>query len=130
MSGARTALVGDIHGNLVALDAVLSDSERRGVHGVVCIGDLAAGGPQPREAIERLRDLGCAAVRGNADEWLLGLHEIVAWERAQLTERDCEWLASAQRRAQVRFLPGASLRRRSPISRRCEGQRYCILERH
>jgi predicted phosphodiesterase len=96
---ARTALIGDIHGNFVALDAVLSDSERRGVDGVVCLGDLAAGGPQPREAIERLRDLGFAAVRGNTDEWLLGdvpgdpetdddrrLQETVAWGRAQLTE--------------------------------------------
>jgi hypothetical protein len=114
MSGARTALIGDIHGNFVALDAVPSDSERRGVDGVVCLGDLAAGGLQPREAIGRVRDLGCAAVRGNADEWLLGLHEIVAWGRAQLTERDCEWLGELPLSVELNRRSSARRGRRTP----------------
>jgi predicted phosphodiesterase len=65
----RVALISDIHGNAVALEAVLADIARRRVDEIVCLGDVAAGGPQPREALERLRTLGCAVVRGNADEW-------------------------------------------------------------
>jgi Calcineurin-like phosphoesterase superfamily domain len=67
----RLALISDIHGNGVALDAVLADLARRDVADIVCLGDLAAGGPQPREVLARLRELGCQAVRGNADGWLL-----------------------------------------------------------
>jgi putative phosphoesterase len=67
----RTALIADIHGNLVALEAVLGDIERRGVDRVVCLGDVAATGPQPREAIDRIAELGCAVVMGNTDEWLI-----------------------------------------------------------
>jgi putative phosphoesterase len=67
----RVALIADIHGNLVALDAVLTAIERDRVDQVVCLGDVAASGPQPREVIDRLRQLGCPAVLGNTDAWLL-----------------------------------------------------------
>lgn len=102
----RVALISDIHGNAVALDAVLADISRRGADEIVCLGDVAAGGPQPREALERLRALGCTVVRGNADEWLLGtmpperdederrLREIVEWAREQLIDADVAYLES------------------------------------
>ncbi len=67
----RTALIADIHGNLVALDAVLSDIQSRSVDRIVCLGDVAATGPQPLPAIERVAALGCAVVMGNTDEWLI-----------------------------------------------------------
>jgi hypothetical protein len=56
----RLALISDIHGNCAALDAVLADATARGVGEVVCRGEVAAGGPQPREVIRRLRQVGCA----------------------------------------------------------------------
>jgi putative phosphoesterase len=102
----RVALVSDIHGNAVALEAVLADIARRRVDEIVCLGDVAAGGPQPREALERLQALGCAVVRGNADEWLLGpmpaeedeegrrLRTNVEWARRQLSDRDAAYLES------------------------------------
>ena len=37
----RVALISDIHGNLVALDAVLADLEREQVDQIVCLGDVA-----------------------------------------------------------------------------------------
>jgi predicted phosphodiesterase len=37
----RIALLSDIHGNLVALDATLSDLAQQGVEQVVCLGDIA-----------------------------------------------------------------------------------------
>ncbi|MDP8903811.1 MAG: metallophosphatase family protein [Chloroflexota bacterium] len=102
----RVALIADIHGNAVALEAVLADIDRRGADEIVCLGDVAAGGPQPREALQRLRTRGCAVVRGNADDWLLGsvpaeddaekqwLRAIVEWARAQLSEPDLAYLES------------------------------------
>ncbi len=103
---SRVALIADIHGNAVALEAVLADIERRDVDEIVCLGDVAAGGPQPREALRRLRALGCPVVRGNADDWLLGetpadgdedghrLRAIVDWARAQLGDADLAYLES------------------------------------
>jgi len=102
----RVALISDIHGNAVALEAVLTDIGRQHVDEIVCLGDVAAGGPQPREALERLRTLRCAVVRGNADDWLLGempaeededghrLRAIVEWARGQLRDADVAYLES------------------------------------
>ena len=43
----RLGLIADIHGNLVALDAVLAALTAARVDEVVCLGDVAALGPQP-----------------------------------------------------------------------------------
>ena len=43
----RVALISDLHGNMVALRAVLQDIERRPVDRIVCLGDLATLGPAP-----------------------------------------------------------------------------------
>ena len=103
---ARLALISDIHGNGVALDAVLADIAVQEVDEIVCLGDIAAGGPQPCHVLRRQRELGCRAVRGNADEWLLDglpagrseatrrLAETVAWARAQLDGDDLAYLAA------------------------------------
>lgn len=65
----RVAVLADIHGNCVALDAVLADLEA--ADRVVCLGDVSEGGPQPRESLERVRELGCPVVMGNCDAWFL-----------------------------------------------------------
>src|SRR5215470_12773525 len=59
----RTALIADIHGNFVSLQAVLADAGRRGADRIVCLGDVAATGPQPLEAIEAIPALGCEVVQ-------------------------------------------------------------------
>jgi predicted phosphodiesterase len=67
----RTALVSDIHGNTVALDAALADLKAHPVDQVVCLGDAIQGGPQPAGVVARLRELGWPVIMGNADAWLL-----------------------------------------------------------
>ena len=62
-----------MHGNAVAFDAVLSELEREPFDEIVSLGDVAQGGPQPAECIDRLRDLGCRCVLGNSDEFVLTL---------------------------------------------------------
>jgi predicted phosphodiesterase len=63
----KVGLIADIHANAVALEAVLDDLERERPDRLVCLGDLVGGGPQPREVIARVRDLGCPVVAGNVD---------------------------------------------------------------
>jgi len=72
----RVAVLSDIHANLPALDAVLSDVHRAGVDLVVVGGDVAAG-PLPDETVERLANLNSRArfVRGNADREV-----VAAWD--------------------------------------------------
>ena len=67
----RTALVSDVHGNAVALEALLADLERRPVDQVVTLGDIAQGGPEPALVVDRLAELGWPVVLGNADAFLL-----------------------------------------------------------
>jgi len=69
----KIAILADIHGNLPALDAVLAQIDAEGIERVVCLGDVATLGPQPREVIARVRALGCPVVMGNTDAILLAL---------------------------------------------------------
>lgn len=72
----RFALISDIHGNTVALDAVLEDLAGSAIDHVVCLGDIAAGGPDPGGAIDRIAALGGTCVQGNTDA---GLVETPNW---------------------------------------------------
>jgi predicted phosphodiesterase len=67
----RVVLLSDIHGNLVALDAVLEDMARQGPfdHTVVA-GDLVWAGPWPAEVVDRVRSLDAAVIQGNTDAFL------------------------------------------------------------
>jgi putative phosphoesterase len=68
---ARLALISDQHGNDVAFRAAAEDVERLGVEEIVCLGDVVQGGVQPAQTLDRLADLGCETVLGNADALLL-----------------------------------------------------------
>lgn len=97
----RLGLISDVHGNVFALDAVLAELEREGIDGLICLGDVAAG-PQPREALARVQELGCPVVMGNWDAWFIErlkppppqdeiaviLYEINAFWADQLTADD------------------------------------------
>jgi predicted phosphodiesterase len=66
----RVAIVSDVHGSLSALDAVVTDIERRAPDLVMHGGDLVLMGPQPAEVVDRIRELGWPGVVGNTDEVL------------------------------------------------------------
>jgi predicted phosphodiesterase len=72
----RVAVLADIHGNLPALAAVLSEVDAAGVDTIVLNGDLATG-PMPAETLDRLAALGDRAiwVRGNADRELAAAYD-------------------------------------------------------
>ncbi|HEX4208281.1 MAG TPA: metallophosphoesterase family protein [Ktedonobacteraceae bacterium] len=99
----RIALLADIHGNLVALETVLHEVAMESVDRIICLGDVAALGPQPHEAIDRVRQLQCPVILGNTDAWLLSpsgaktsdsetLRTITSWCAEQLIPEDRSYL--------------------------------------
>lgn len=72
----RIAVISDIHGNLMALEAVLSDLASRGVDATINLGDCVAGPLWPRETFELLADLNIPTVRGNHDRWIVDRPDI------------------------------------------------------
>ena len=65
------ALLYDVHGNLLALEAVLEDARGGGAERFLLGGDYAVAGGWPRETVERLKELDAEWIRGNADRWLV-----------------------------------------------------------
>jgi len=66
----RLAVIADIHGNVLALQAALADIARRGPDRIVNLGDCVSGPLWPRETVDTLGALGLATVRGNHDRWV------------------------------------------------------------
>jgi predicted phosphodiesterase len=83
-----------MHGNAVAFRAALADVARHDVDLIVSLGDVAQGGPQPRECIDLLRELGCPCVFGNSDDFLVTLE--VSFRRVPF---DVEELTAAAKAA-------------------------------
>lgn len=73
----RIAVVSDVHGDLVALEAVVADLNKRSPDLVLHGGDLAVLGPDPVGVVDRVREFGWDGVQGNTDEllWRTGLRE-------------------------------------------------------
>lgn len=68
----RIAVISDTHGNVRALDAVLADLDATGPYDLVVMGgDVAFGGARPADCIDRIRERGYPAVRGNTDEFIV-----------------------------------------------------------
>lgn len=88
----RRAIISDIHGNLEALDAVLSDIETQEVDEIYCLGDIVGYGPNPRECIDRVIEHCRVTLLGNHDQGAMfdpdgfnvGAERAIFWTRAQL----------------------------------------------
>lgn len=67
----KIAILGDVHGNLEALEAVLIAVEREGAEKIICLGDIVGYGPDPLGCIYRLQEVGALLVAGNHDQAIL-----------------------------------------------------------
>jgi predicted phosphodiesterase len=93
----RFAVIADIHGNLLALEAVLADIAARGITQVIDLGDCVSGPLWPAETCERLMALGFPTVRGNHDRWVAELPTDMLgatdrFTRAALAGEQMDWL--------------------------------------
>ena len=88
----RVAALYDVHGNLPALEAVLTDVEREGVDEIVFGGDIAAG-PFPNETLALVRSLHAHSILGNGDRPFRERPE-AAWVWDRLSEDETAWLGA------------------------------------
>ena len=101
----RIAVISDVHGNLPALQAVLSDALERGVTRWLLLGDYITDFPYPNEVAEVLRNLENATlIRGNKEERFAWLHAEGApmlqfaqmaatrWNLTELTDANREYI--------------------------------------
>lgn len=101
----RYLVLTDIHANLEALEACLSDARARGYDQVLVLGDLVGYGADPNAVIERVRALEpVALVRGNHDKVACGIEQAggfnsvaraaAYWTLDVLTPEHRTWLAA------------------------------------
>ncbi len=87
----RIGFISDIHGNLTALEAVLADIDKQSVDSLICLGDVATLGPQPKQVVSRLRSLNCQCIQGNHESALLDLAKIEEYQIASSLAPALRW---------------------------------------
>jgi putative phosphoesterase len=99
----RVAVISDIHGNKLALDAVLQDlAQQASIDQIVIAGDLCLNGPYPREVLETLQALQCPVLQGNVDAEVVTekvrrghkKQSVIAWTRQQIGPDGIQYLAT------------------------------------
>src|SRR5579863_2768077 len=99
----RIAVISDIHGNQIALEAVLQDlAQQPAVDQVVIAGDLCLNGPCPRQVLEMVQELRCPVIQGNVDlevvtqaaEKSEKKRNTVGWTREQIGQAGIDYLAA------------------------------------
>ncbi|MEM1299684.1 MAG: metallophosphoesterase family protein [Pseudomonadota bacterium] len=93
----RFAAIADIHGNCLALEAVLADIEARGITDIVNLGDFFSGPLEAGRTTDLLMSRSFPSIRGNHDRWLvetppeeMGVSDIAAYR--ELSPQHLNWL--------------------------------------
>ncbi len=87
----RIALIGDVHANLHALEAVLLHATDHGIKTIWNVGDFVGYGAFPEEVINLLRRLKAVSIIGNYDQKALKVKVKQAkWSKDKVPEK---WLA-------------------------------------
>lgn len=95
----RIAILSDIHGNAVGLQACLDDvADQGGADEIVVAGDLCMDGPKPKAVLKLLREVGAKCVRGNTDRYIAHGDDdpeqaaTIRWQRERIGPQWTRWL--------------------------------------
>lgn len=112
----RVAVLGDIHANLEALEAVLADAQDQGCDRHACLGDVVGYNANPAECVNIVRRMNMTCVKGNHDDFCstddslpgVSLRAVAAveWTRRQLGAEDKAWLRGLR---MIRMVGGFTL---------------------
>ena len=99
----RCAILGDIHGNFHAFEAVLEDIKSQGVEAILCIGDIVGYAASPKECIQAVQEHCTRSVAGNHDYGAVDkinlayfnadARDALEWTKEQLSKESLDYLA-------------------------------------
>jgi predicted phosphodiesterase len=99
----RYGILGDIHGNLSALERVLECLDDEGIDVLISVGDVVGYGAAPSECIAVLQDKQAVVVKGNHDAACVGELDVrcfnpyarvaVEWTESVLSTEEKRWLS-------------------------------------
>ena len=125
----RFAAIADVHGNYLALEAVLADIRAQGIGEIVNLGDMASGPLDARRTMDALMALDAVHVLGNHDRYLIDRppEKMGSWDRpahAQLDSAPSRLAARGADDARV-SRSGLSLPRHARRMTKSTGWRRC-----
>ena len=90
----KVTIISDIHGNMHALEAVLTHIEQQDIQTIYCLGDLIGKGPDGDLVVDRCKDVCDVIVRGNWDDAIGNVQKTVAlkWWKARLGQQRIDYL--------------------------------------
>ncbi|MEH7492168.1 metallophosphoesterase family protein [Neobacillus niacini] len=102
----KIAFISDIHGNAIALDAVLQDIENQGIDKIYVLGDICYRGPEPKRSLDLVRNLHTEVIKGNADEWVVrGVRKgEVADKVLELMNLERQWIVEQLEPSDIDYL--------------------------
>ena len=116
----RFAAIADVHGNYLALEAVIADIRAQGIDEIVNLGDMASGPLDARRTMDALMALDAVHVLGNHDRCLIDRppEKMGSWDRPALraTRREASRLAAHGAADAGIPRPGLSLPRARPAT--------------
>lgn len=102
----RIAVISDIHSNLHALEAVLTDIDAEAPDEIWCLGDVVGYGPRPNECADIVRERAAVVLVGNHDLAAIGkldtsdfgplASESAHWTERELSAEQADWLRSLE----------------------------------
>jgi diadenosine tetraphosphatase ApaH/serine/threonine PP2A family protein phosphatase len=102
----RIGILGDIHANAEALNAVVAAMRNDGVEHWVQVGDIVGYGPEPSVCIDIVKELGCVTCLGNHDAAVLDrldtsyfnnfARAAILWTQPRLRPSDLDFLGSLE----------------------------------
>ena len=101
----KIAIISDVHANLEALKAVLSDIKERGINRILCLGDTIHKGVHPSECVQLVRENCEVVLQGNCDDYFTKEHNLdeiesetektrIMWNAKMITAEVREYLRS------------------------------------
>jgi len=97
------AILSDIHGNYIALEAVLKAIDKMGINEIYCLGDTVGYYPQVNEVCDELRRRNIKGVMGNHDWYMAAdsfcarsqsVNDTIGYQKTIISSDNLKWLQS------------------------------------
>ncbi|RSK26998.1 metallophosphoesterase [Bacillus sp. HMF5848] len=94
MTTEKIAIISDIHGNIPALTAVLTDIKNRQIQRIFCLGDLIGKGPSGDKAVDIVQEVCEVVIQGNWDNFITNEtnDETLLWHQDVLGKERLQYL--------------------------------------